>query len=118
MIAPPPPTTPDSQRLPAWLQAPLARVVRLVLTRFPDSILEVRLFGSQARGDANSDSDVDLASFTPPDVGHQAAATVSRSARDAWAPAPGRPLSWLLVTPDRFHAYQATCCLLCRHLRV
>lgn len=48
-------------RVPPSLEPVLSRYRELLAERFGPRLLSVRLFGSRARGDAEPDSDVDLA---------------------------------------------------------
>src|SRR3990172_2426125 len=48
------------QRLPKRAQLALAEFQQRALELFPDDILAIILYGSYARGDATSDSDVDV----------------------------------------------------------
>jgi predicted nucleotidyltransferase len=52
------------------LREPLAEFVRSVNDHFGDRLIEVRLFGSYARGEARPDSDVDVAVIVEDPLGH------------------------------------------------
>lgn len=53
-------TAPLASRLPALARA-LEEFARRVRERYGDEVVALRLFGSYARGDADEDSDVDVA---------------------------------------------------------
>ncbi len=68
-------TPPGSVALPAIAREALERLVARLADRFGDRILEIRLFGSRARGDPRPGSDVDvlvvLRDEAPPDLEEQ-----------------------------------------------
>ncbi len=68
-------TLPGSVALPAVAKETLERLVARLADRFGDHILEIRLFGSRARGDPRPGSDVDLLivlrNDAPPDLEEQ-----------------------------------------------
>ncbi len=87
-----------------------------LVERFPTDVLEVRLFGSRARGDAAEDSDVDLLvvlrDAAPEDIND----AIGKAAREVWRD--GLPLLAPLVLREaEFRRYQSTRCLLYRDLR-
>jgi len=59
------PTIPDT--LPPLIHDAIARFIEKIQTKFPDTITQIILFGSYARGDYHQDSDVDLLVLTKDD---------------------------------------------------
>jgi predicted nucleotidyltransferase len=62
-----------AQMLPApvpWLRQPLGEFVQAVREHFTGRLVEIKLFGSYARGDARADSDVDVAVIVEGPITH------------------------------------------------
>lgn len=77
------------------VEAKIQEMVRRVVARFdPEKII---LFGSQARGDASADSDVDLLVVMPTESKRQAAVAIRMSLDDI-----GIPKDVVVVPPDEF----------------
>jgi predicted nucleotidyltransferase len=61
---------PPTPALPPLVQSAVAEFVSRVRAALGQNLVEVRLFGSRARGDAGPDSDVDIALIVHSDRSH------------------------------------------------
>ena len=101
----------------AHLQAALDALVAGLSGQFADALLEIRLFGSQARGDAHAESDVDVALILSQGVAEDRQARILEAANASWNLSLGRALGPFLIAYEDFRRFQETRCLLYRDLR-